>query len=56
MKRAQFIQDHDLGTATYGATIFADFTREEFSAYVSAKQWDKRTDTRMPVCVPCYSL
>jgi len=48
MRRAQFIQDHDLGDATYGATMFADMTPDEFKAYVS-KTWNKDRDSRLKV-------
>lgn len=52
MQMAQFIQDHDLGDATYGATMFADFTPEEFQAYVS-KTWDKNAFKNLkPAVIP----
>lgn len=52
MRRAQFIQDHDLGDAVYGATRFADFTPEEFQAFVS-KTWDKNANLNLkPAKIP----
>lgn len=41
MKKAQAYQMLDHGSATYGASVFADLTQEEFRArYLSKRPWD----------------
>jgi cathepsin F len=53
MKLAQEIQEFDQGTATYGASQFADLTQEEFQKTYLPRRWDTQYDDRMkPAEIP----
>lgn len=53
MKIARQIQLYDLGTATYGASPFADLTVEEFSQTHMTPRWDSSYDDRLkPAKIP----
>jgi cathepsin F len=47
MNLARQIQEYDRGTATYGASQFADLTPEEFQERYLSRQWDTSHDSRL---------
>jgi cathepsin F len=53
MKIAKQIEFYDLGTATYGASPFADMTPEEFRSKYLTKRWDMSYDESLkPATIP----
>lgn len=57
MKTVEFLQEHELGTATYGATQFADLSSDEFRKHYLTPFWNKRQDPRLTVAqIPKVTL
>jgi cathepsin F len=53
MRIARHIQFYDLGTATYGASPYADLTADEFRSFYLSKRWDLSPDERLkPATIP----
>lgn len=49
MKKARQLQDTEMGTAQYGATLFADLTQEEFRKYHTGLKSKPEQENRIPL-------
>ncbi|XP_073996147.1 cathepsin F-like isoform X3 [Rhodnius prolixus] len=56
MKKAAFLQKHEQGTATYGASMFADLTTEEFKKYLGFKVNPEQSIHRKMAIIPNITL
>jgi cathepsin F len=57
LETIKFLQEHELGTATYGVTQFADLTPDEFRKRHLTPAWDQSEDRRLvPAKIPKVTL